>query len=151
MTPGTVMGISNLENAFFPLLVGAIALLVIFDYSSWYTPIRRATKVRLANQQFLVSASYEFWATLYHCTPYTLNIKDHTASCSSSNGSEQTISNRLTFVIRSIPLFDSIDNGKTPNLKNVGQAYSCGYCLGWQGESATSYSPLACSPSSVSS
>jgi hypothetical protein len=34
MTPGTVMGISNLENAFFPLLVGAIALLVIFDYSS---------------------------------------------------------------------------------------------------------------------
>jgi hypothetical protein len=34
MTPGTAMGISNLENAFFPLLVGAIALLVIFDYSS---------------------------------------------------------------------------------------------------------------------
>jgi hypothetical protein len=34
MTPGTMMGISNLENAFFPLLVGAIALLVIFDYSS---------------------------------------------------------------------------------------------------------------------
>ena len=34
ITPGTVLGISNLENAFFPLLVGAIALLVIFDYSS---------------------------------------------------------------------------------------------------------------------
>jgi hypothetical protein len=34
MTSSTVMGISNLENAFFPLLVGAIALLVIFDYSS---------------------------------------------------------------------------------------------------------------------
>ena len=34
MTPGTVLGISNLENAFFPLLMGAIALLVIFDYSS---------------------------------------------------------------------------------------------------------------------
>jgi hypothetical protein len=34
MTPGTIMGISNLENAFFPLLVSAIALLVIFDYSN---------------------------------------------------------------------------------------------------------------------
>lgn len=29
-----MMGMANLESAFFPLLVGAIALLVIFDYSS---------------------------------------------------------------------------------------------------------------------
>jgi hypothetical protein len=30
----TVQGLANLENAFYPLLVGAIALLVIFDYAS---------------------------------------------------------------------------------------------------------------------
>ena len=27
-------GLANLENAFYPLLVGAIALLVVFDYAS---------------------------------------------------------------------------------------------------------------------
>jgi hypothetical protein len=29
-----LQGLANLENAFYPLLVGAIALLVIFDYAS---------------------------------------------------------------------------------------------------------------------
>jgi hypothetical protein len=28
------LGLNNLENAFYPLLIGAIALLVIFDYAS---------------------------------------------------------------------------------------------------------------------
>jgi hypothetical protein len=27
-------GLANLENAFYPLLIGAIALLVLFDYAS---------------------------------------------------------------------------------------------------------------------
>ncbi|WVW81011.1 hypothetical protein I302_103002 [Kwoniella bestiolae CBS 10118] len=32
--PSAIASISNLENAFYPLLVGAIALLVVFDYAS---------------------------------------------------------------------------------------------------------------------
>jgi hypothetical protein len=32
--PPVLSGIANLESAFYPLLVGAIALLVIFDYAS---------------------------------------------------------------------------------------------------------------------
>ncbi|WVN89582.1 uncharacterized protein L203_104809 [Cryptococcus depauperatus CBS 7841] len=34
MSPSPFGGLANLENAFYPLLVGAIALLVIFDYTS---------------------------------------------------------------------------------------------------------------------
>ncbi|KIS00317.1 hypothetical protein L804_01728 [Cryptococcus deuterogattii 2001/935-1] len=34
VTPDSLGGLANLENAFYPLLVGAIALLVIFDYMS---------------------------------------------------------------------------------------------------------------------
>nr|ODN96199.1 hypothetical protein L204_03893 [Cryptococcus depauperatus CBS 7855] len=34
MSPSPLGGLANLENAFYPLLVGAIALLVIFDYTS---------------------------------------------------------------------------------------------------------------------
>ncbi|WRT70550.1 uncharacterized protein IL334_007548 [Kwoniella shivajii] len=32
--PSAITGMANLENAFYPLLVGAIALLVLFDYAS---------------------------------------------------------------------------------------------------------------------
>lgn len=34
VSPQTTAGLANLESAFYPLLVGAIALLVIFDYAS---------------------------------------------------------------------------------------------------------------------
>lgn len=34
MTPDSLGGLANLENAFYPLLVGAIVLLVTFDYMS---------------------------------------------------------------------------------------------------------------------
>lgn len=34
LTPAGAQGLASLENAFYPLLVGAIALLVIFDYAS---------------------------------------------------------------------------------------------------------------------